>query len=68
MGGKFTLKQILDQHAGPQFVLKNFFGHFKIPLTIMGLSLPFVAMVAAIHRSIEAATQIEVALKQYGRQ
>ncbi len=43
-----------------------FFDTFKFPVAIMSLSLPLVAMVAAIHRSMEAATQIDVALKQYG--
>lgn len=46
--------------------VQNFFTVFKFPVAIMGLSLPLVAMVAAIHRSIEASAQIEVATKQFG--
>jgi len=46
--------------------VQGFFDVFKFPVAIMGLSLPLVAMAAAIHRSIEAAAQIEVASRQYG--
>ncbi|WP_331831796.1 hypothetical protein VUG52_16575 [Pseudomonas sp. LH21] len=46
--------------------VQNFVGHFKFPITIAGLSLPLVAMPAAIHRSMEAALQIDLASKQYG--
>ncbi|MBH3308909.1 hypothetical protein I5P84_05500 [Pseudomonas mosselii] len=46
--------------------VQNFFDIFKFPIAIAGLSLPLVAMVAAIHRSIEASTQINIAIKQYG--
>ncbi|WP_258908891.1 hypothetical protein [Pseudomonas putida] len=45
--------------------IRNFFDYFKFALTIAGASLPLAALVAAIHRSNEAAMQIEVASKQY---
>lgn len=45
--------------------VQGFFAIFKFPIAIMGLSLPLVAMVAAIHRSMEAALQIDYASKQY---
>lgn len=45
--------------------VQNFFSHFKFPITIMGASLPLAALVAAIHRSNEAALQIDYASKQY---
>lgn len=38
---------------------------YKVPITISGLSLPLVAMVAAIQRSKEAFVQIENGQKQY---
>jgi hypothetical protein len=43
-----------------------FFNTFKFPIAIMGLALPLVAMVAAIHRSNEAALQIKITSAQYG--
>lgn len=46
--------------------VQTFFDYFKFPLTIVGISLPLVAMAAAIHRSREAALQIEYVAKQYG--
>lgn len=46
--------------------VQRFFDIFKFPIAAAGLSLPLVAMVAAIHRSIEASTQIDVAIKQFG--
>lgn len=45
--------------------VRNFFDYFKFALTIAGASLPLAALVAAIHRSNEAAIQIDVATKQY---
>ncbi len=45
--------------------VRNFFGHFKFAITIAGASLPLAALVAAIHRSNEAAVQIQYASKQY---
>lgn len=38
---------------------------YKVPLAISGLSLPFVAMVASLHRSKEAHLQIKVGQAQY---
>jgi len=38
---------------------------FKVPITIAGLSLPLVAMVAAVQRSKEAYIQIRHGQKQY---
>lgn len=38
---------------------------YKVPLAIAGLSLPFVAMVASLHRSKEAYLQIKVGQAQY---
>lgn len=38
---------------------------FKVPIAIMGLSLPLVAMVAAVQRSKEAYIQIKHGQKQY---
>ncbi|MBD8095283.1 hypothetical protein IFT48_35350 [Pseudomonas fluorescens] len=38
---------------------------YKVPITISGLSLPLVAMVAAVQRSKEAFVQIENGQKQY---
>lgn len=46
--------------------VQEFFTHFKFPFAIAGLAIPFVAMAAAIHRSMEAALQIDLANKQYG--
>jgi hypothetical protein len=43
-----------------------FFNHFKFPFAIAGLALPLVAMAAAIHRSMEAALQIDLANRQFG--
>ncbi|WP_143502143.1 hypothetical protein [Pseudomonas sp. Irchel 3E13] len=42
-----------------------FFTLYKFPIAICGVSLPLVAMVAAIHRSKEAALQISNAQRQY---
>lgn len=42
------------------------FYRFKFPITIAGLSLPFVALVAAIQRSKETSLQISLASMQYG--
>ena len=46
--------------------VQAFFEIYKFPIAIAGVSLPLVAMVAAIHRSIEAALQISYASKQFG--
>ncbi|WP_160287304.1 hypothetical protein [Pseudomonas knackmussii] len=40
----------------------NFVALFKVPIAIAGLAIPAVAIVAAIHRSDEAAIQIQEAL------
>ncbi len=42
--------------------VRTFFTVYKFPIAISGLSLPLVAMVAAIHRSMEAAHQLNEAL------
>lgn len=44
--------------------LQTFFDLYKFPIAIMGISLPLVAMVAAIHRSLEAAYQINLVSEQ----
>lgn len=44
--------------------INNFFDLYKYPLSIMGLSVPLTAIVAALHRSEEAHQQIEETLKQ----
>ena len=44
--------------------LQTFFELYKFPIAIMGISLPLVAMVAAIHRSLEAAYQINLVSEQ----
>ncbi|NWD81003.1 hypothetical protein HX891_11525 [Pseudomonas reactans] len=41
-----------------------FFQLYKIPLSILGLSVPLTAIVAALHRSEEAHQQIQETLKQ----
>lgn len=46
--------------------VQTFFEIYKFPIAIAGVSLPLVAMVAAIHRSIEASLQISYASKQFG--
>jgi hypothetical protein len=45
--------------------VQSFFEVFKFPIAITGLALPLVAMVAAIHRSNEAALQIKITSSQY---
>lgn len=45
--------------------VQDFFNVFKFPVAIMGLSLPLVAMVAAIHRSHEASLQIKISSNQF---
>lgn len=45
--------------------VNNFVELFKVPITIAGLSLPLVAMVAAVQRSKEAYIQIKHGQKQY---
>ena len=44
--------------------INNFFELYKFPLSILGLSVPLTAIVAALHRSEEAHLQIEETLKQ----
>ncbi|VVQ30531.1 hypothetical protein PS943_01878 [Pseudomonas fluorescens] len=44
--------------------INNFFELYKFPLSIIGLSVPLTAIVAALHRSAEAHLQIEETLKQ----
>lgn len=44
--------------------VNNFFELYKYPLSIMGLSVPLTAIVAALHRSEEARHQIEETIKQ----
>lgn len=46
--------------------VQNFFDRFKFPITIAGLALPFIALVAAIQRSKETSLQISLANMQYG--
>lgn len=46
--------------------VQTFYNDYKFPIAIMGVSLPLVAMVAAIHRSVEASKQIDMAIRQYG--
>lgn len=45
--------------------IQRFFYIFKFPIAIAGLSLPLIAMVAAIHRSNEASLQIKISSAQY---
>lgn len=45
--------------------VQNFFTLYKFPVACAGLALPLVAMVAAIHRSKEAALQISIGQQQY---
>ncbi|MBH3371909.1 MULTISPECIES: hypothetical protein [Pseudomonas] len=45
--------------------VQTFFTIYKFPLAIAGLALPLVAMVAAIHRSMEAAIQIKITSGQF---
>ena len=45
--------------------VERFFYIFKFPIAIAGLSLPLIAMVAAIHRSNEASLQIKISSSQY---
>jgi hypothetical protein len=44
--------------------VNNFFELYKFPLSILGLSVPLTAIVAALHRSEEAHLQMEETLKQ----
>lgn len=53
----------LGGFCGESVCVRNFFDAFKFPLAIMGSSLPLVAMVAAVHRSKEAALQIAEVIK-----
>ena len=53
----------LGQGCASSQCVQNFFSHFKFPITIMGLSVPFVAMWAAVHRSIEVSAQTEEAIR-----
>jgi hypothetical protein len=46
--------------------IQNFFDRFKFPITLAGLALPFIALVAAIQRSKETSLQISLASMQYG--
>ncbi len=59
-------------HAEPKMTscytsqcIQTFFNTFKFPIAIMGSSLPLVAMIAAIHRSLEANHQINLVSAQY---
>lgn len=45
--------------------VQTFFNTFKFPMAIMGSSLPLVAMIASIHRSLEANHQINLVSAQY---
>lgn len=42
-----------------------FFSTFKFPIAIMGSTLPLIAMIAFIHRSLEANHQINLVSAQY---
>lgn len=42
-----------------------FFNTFKFPIAIMGSTLPLIAMIASIHRSLEANHQINLVSAQY---
>ncbi|MGZ2925929.1 hypothetical protein ABC668_03605 [Pseudomonas aeruginosa] len=42
----------------------NFVNIFKVPIAVSGISLPLVAMVAAIHRSNETFVQIRLSQRQ----
>lgn len=46
--------------------IQNFFDRFKFPITVAGMALPFIALVAAIQRSKETSLQISLASMQYG--
>lgn len=46
--------------------ISNFLELYKLPIAIAGLSLPLVAMIASLHRSREAALQIDLGQQQFG--
>ncbi len=53
----------LGQACASSQCIQNFMDHFKFPIAIMGLSIPCVAIWAAVHRSIENSVQIEEVIK-----
>lgn len=66
-GVLFTFSAISNQNFSQCFssdCINYFFDLYKYPLSIIGLAVPFSAIVAAIHRSDEASHQIDETLKQ----
>lgn len=55
------------QLCGSSECFSNFYNLFKVPLSIAGLAVPVSAIMAAIHRSNETATQIKISSEQARR-
>ncbi|WP_139834222.1 hypothetical protein [Pseudomonas sp. B11(2017)] len=65
LGGSIWASSNIGKWCFESGCVNYFVEVFKVPITIAGLSLPLVAMVAAVQRSKEAYIQIRHGQKQY---